>query len=219
MKNYRHIIWDWNGTLLDDSLVCYDILNRMLTKRGLPAVSKEEYEEKFGFPVIDYYLHVGFDFKKESYTTLAKEFIVEYDLHEIECPVRPEGITAITEFKRLGCRQSILSALEQSRLEIATNRLALQYYFDDLVGVTDYLAGGKIERGLQYIIDCECHSEDTLMIGDTPHDYEVASALKIDCALIPGGHASISRLRKTGAITYASITELMGDLFKGDNNV
>ncbi len=213
MKNYRHIIWDWNGTLLDDSLVCFDILNRMLVKRGLPAVSQEQYQEEFGFPVIDYYQRVGFDFEKESYTVLAKEFIDEYDLHEIECRVREEGIAAISEFKKRGYRQSILSALEQNRLHTATLRLSVQYYFDDLVGVSDYLAGGKVERGMQYIIGCnECNTAEILMIGDTPHDYEVASALNIDCALIPGGHASINRLRKTGAMTYASITELMGDI-------
>ncbi|MEI6519749.1 MAG: HAD hydrolase-like protein [bacterium] len=215
MKNYRHIIWDWNGTLLDDSRVCFDILNRMLARRGLSVVSQEQYEEEFGFPVIDYYTHVGFDFKKESYGTLAKEFIDEYDLHELECQVRADGIAAIAEFKNRGYRQSILSALEQSRLHTATLRLSLQHYFDDLVGVADYLAGGKIERGMQYIVGCNnCNAEEILMIGDTPHDYDVANALNIDCALIPGGHASINRLRNTGALIYTSINELMGDILK-----
>ncbi len=201
--------------MLDDSKVCFDIINRMLAKRGMPMVTQEKYQEEFGFPVIDYYHHVGFDFKKESYTSLAKEFIDEYDLHELECPVREGGITAITEFKKRGYRQSILSALEQNRLNIATKRLELQYYFDDLIGVTDYLAGGKIERGMQYIIGCkDCNIGEIIMIGDTPHDYEVASALNIDCALIPCGHASVNRLRNTGAIVYASITELMNDILK-----
>ena len=201
--------------MLDDSQVCFDILNRMLARRGLPTVSHAQYEEEFGFPVIDYYIQVGFDFKKESYDSLAKEFIVEYDLHEVECQVRTEGIAAIAEIKKRGYRQSILSALEQNRLHTATLRLSVQHYFDDLVGVIDYLAGGKIERGMQYIVGCNnCNAEEILMIGDTPHDYEVASALNIDCALIPGGHASINRLRKTGAFIYTSINELMGDILK-----
>ena len=28
---YEHIIWDWNGTLLDDLDVCVDVMNGLLT--------------------------------------------------------------------------------------------------------------------------------------------------------------------------------------------
>ncbi|MDH5646585.1 MAG: hypothetical protein OEZ01_11285, partial [Candidatus Heimdallarchaeota archaeon] len=33
---YEHIIWDWNGTLLDDAWLCVEIMNSMLAKR--PAI-------------------------------------------------------------------------------------------------------------------------------------------------------------------------------------
>ncbi len=29
----KHIIWDWNGTLLDDVKACVDAINNMLDKK------------------------------------------------------------------------------------------------------------------------------------------------------------------------------------------
>jgi len=76
---YRHLIWDWNGTLLDDAWLCRDIMNGQLRKRGLPTLSAERYEAIFDFPVEGYYRKVGFDWKKESFEEAGTEFIVEYE--------------------------------------------------------------------------------------------------------------------------------------------
>lgn len=79
MQKYTHIIWDWNGTLLDDVARCMAVINAMLEKRGLPALaSVDAYRSVFGFPVRDYYRRVGFDFGKEAFETLAAEYIELY---------------------------------------------------------------------------------------------------------------------------------------------
>ena len=45
------VIWDWNGTLLDDAPVCVAAINDMLRERSLPQLSAERYQEIFCFPV------------------------------------------------------------------------------------------------------------------------------------------------------------------------
>ena len=54
--------------------------------------------------------------------------------------------------------------------------------------------------------------EDTLMIGDTLHDAEVAEALGFDCLLFAGGHNSEWRLReKAGVIQdFGELNQLLG---------
>ena len=62
------ILWDWNGTLLDDVELCVDALNRLLVSFGYPQqYSLAEYREIFGFPIEDYYVRAGFDFSKDSF--------------------------------------------------------------------------------------------------------------------------------------------------------
>ena len=33
---YAHVIWDWNGTLLDDAWLCVDVMNGVLRAHDLP---------------------------------------------------------------------------------------------------------------------------------------------------------------------------------------
>ena len=52
----RCVIWDWNGTLLDDLQLCLRLLNEMLEEDGCPnRYDLAAYREIFGFPVVDYY--------------------------------------------------------------------------------------------------------------------------------------------------------------------
>ena len=67
MKKYNHIIWDWNGTLLDDRWLCVEAINQSLYKRKMPTLSESEYKDIFCFPVEDYYKNIGFDFEKEPF--------------------------------------------------------------------------------------------------------------------------------------------------------
>ena len=76
---YKNVVWDWNGTLLNDVKVGVNTLNDMLGRRGLPLLSVEDYKEKFGFPVIDFYDRVGFDMEKESFHELSVDFVETYD--------------------------------------------------------------------------------------------------------------------------------------------
>ena len=78
----KTIIWDWNGTLLDDADICLESINSMLKARNLPRLTLASYREVFTFPVIDYYKKVGFDFTREPWETVAMEFINKY-LHAL----------------------------------------------------------------------------------------------------------------------------------------
>ena len=72
------ILWDWNGTLLDDVEICRAVLNGMLGRRGIAPVSLDRYREIFTFPIREYYRLAGFDFSRESYETLAEEYMRIY---------------------------------------------------------------------------------------------------------------------------------------------
>ena len=78
MKSIKQIIWDWNGTLLDDAWLCVQSMNKVLQRRQMPELTSARYQEVFDFPVIKYYELLGFDFKKEPFTIVGTEFINEY---------------------------------------------------------------------------------------------------------------------------------------------
>lgn len=67
MKEYKHVIWDWNGTLLDDVQIAINSMNSLLRKRELPTLNNKTYRNIFTFPVKEYYSKLGFDFKVDSF--------------------------------------------------------------------------------------------------------------------------------------------------------
>ena len=62
----KYIIWDWNGTLIDDAWLFVEIMNEELKERMLPQINIQDYRQHFTFPVKKYYERLGFDFQKEN---------------------------------------------------------------------------------------------------------------------------------------------------------
>ena len=45
IKNKKKIIFDWNGTLVNDANIFVDVLNEILLSRNLPAINYKKYRE------------------------------------------------------------------------------------------------------------------------------------------------------------------------------
>lgn len=70
---YKHIIWEWNETLLDDVQACVDAINCMLEQRQLPSLSRQRYRDIFDFPVKGCYKTLGFDMPNEDWDSMTRE--------------------------------------------------------------------------------------------------------------------------------------------------
>lgn len=212
----NHIIWDWNGTLLDDAADCVTILNLLLARRHLPLVSMEDYQRDFGFPVIDFYRQIGFTFEDESYEKVSEEYIGEYLAITDRLPLRREAYEILGIFAAAGLQQHVLSALRQDLLEEHITRRGIRSHFTSVRGLNDLLAAGKVENGLRLMQEQGIQPGETLFVGDTVHDYEVAREMGIDaCILIHGGHQHPNRLQQTGAMTMHNLGEVAQWILNG----
>lgn len=211
-KPYTHLIWDFNGTILDDVQLCIQCVNDMLAARGLDVIPSEAaYREIFGFPIDDYYTRLGFDFEKEDYdTVLAPEWVAKYLAGEGDCVVMPGVRETIQAVKTLGIPQVVLSAsnLEQLRGQLA--RLGLLDEFEEVIGLDNIHARSKKAQALEWMA-AHPHARP-LFVGDTEHDAAVADAVEADCLLYTGGHQSAERLSACGKILIAEIPRLLNHL-------
>ncbi len=213
MKAYTHIIWDFNGTILDDVQVSIDSANRLLAAHSLPIIGTvEDYREKFGFPIIDYYRRMGFDFEVTPYADLAVEWVAYYMEYQKEASLFKDIPEVLKKLKEKGISQIILSATEVNMLEGQVRELGIREYFDTLLGLSNIHAYSKTEIGRGWI---EAHPEAVpLMIGDTDHDAQVAEAMGIDCVLLACGHQKRSHLEKCKCLFVAdSAAEAMERIF------
>ncbi|MBI5960065.1 MAG: HAD family hydrolase [Chloroflexi bacterium] len=209
-SHYKHVIWDWNGTLFDDAWLCVEIMNGLLVKRGLPPLSLERYQSLFDFPVIDYYRRVGFDFAVDSFENLSNEFIGEYQRRMLECQLRPQTREVLEGIQQLGLTQSILSAMKQEMLDEMIEHFALTRYFADVVGISDHHAAGKIDSARRWMAKQAVSPADMVFVGDTTHDYEVAQELGVTCWSIASGHHSEERLAALSGRVIEALPALLG---------
>lgn len=205
---YTHVIWDWNGTLFDDVDWCVKVMAQMLAAHDIAPMDLKKYRAVFGFPISDYYQKIGYDFNKIPFDVLSREFIARY--HENDTGGSPlqfgvEAILAVIREK--GISQVVLSASRTDNLMAQVARFDILEYFDEVVGISDIHAASKLEAGRAYMRRAK--PEKALFIGDTLHDFEVATALGADCMLFSGGHQSRERLERCGVPVLDVLAEVI----------
>ncbi len=209
MPKYKYIIWDWNGTILDDLQLNFEVENTLLSRRGRRLIRDiDEYHEKFQFPIIKFYESLDFDLENERFEDIAREYVLEFDERFYELETFTDAESAIRDFKFKGIEQVILSQTEQRWLEKQVAFHEMDYLFTELLGARDIYVKGKVGIALEWITKNNIDTSQVLMVGDTLHDFEVAETIGCDCILIARGHQSKERLLETGAPVLDSIEEL-----------
>jgi len=206
--NYRHIIWDWNGTLLDDKWLCIESISSLLASRNLPPLDNEKYDRIFRFPVREYYRAAGFDFTNEPFEVPAMEFIRLYDHRKKECRLHRGALRILELFYQMGCTQYLLSASETGILNEMAMHFGIARYFSQIRGLDNHYAHGKADLGLELVESIKAQGDSIIMIGDTCHDKEVADLLGIPAVLCSNGHFPKERLLGCGALVIRDLEEL-----------
>jgi phosphoglycolate phosphatase len=194
LDRYRHLIWDWYGTLLDDLELTMDIVNGLLRARGLPVLDLDRYHAVFDFPVRNYYAAIGLDVSDESFRLLCAEFISEYERRRFEARLHAGAEAILDAVRASGLTQSILSAYKHETLNEIVEHFGLTSRFDRVCGLDNIYAHSKVELGRACLASLGIDPREVLMIGDTLHDYDVAEAMGASSLLVAHGHHPLDRL-------------------------
>lgn len=202
---YKYIIWDWNGTLLNDAGAAMSSVNDMLKERNMPPLDMKRYRECIGVPIIKFYEKV-FDLENEDYEEILKAYNEGYLRHLENTALSDGAEEALEYFKSKGCTQLIVSSSNNEQLTTNIRKYGIYDYFDAILGASDYLATSKIDRAIKYL-EKQCDGK-VLVIGDLVHDAEMAKEIGADCILLSTGHEMRERLDKTGLRIIDSLKEI-----------
>lgn len=194
LEGYDHIIWDWNGTLLDDVAVCIDVVSIFLREEGLPIPDQERYREIFGFPIKEYYQRLGFSFEHASFEDLADRYMAIYDQRARGAALHDGVPDVLSAVAARGQDQSILTAAAEWHVLEMLDHFDIARNFRHVFGVADNMAASKEGRGKELVATATHKARGTLLIGDTDHDLEVGRELGVDVLLVAHGHQSHERL-------------------------
>jgi len=206
-----YLIWDWNGTLLDDVDAAVNALNRMLAARSLPLTDRTFYRAHFNFPVRPFYSLLGMD-PDHDWEAICEDFhafIAAEPQH-----LRADTRAALARARAGGLGQSILSALRQDLLLRDTAREGVRAFFEEIYGVDNLDGASKRARGYELleVLKPRLADRPLYFLGDTLHDAEVGTALGATVILVAGGHQSAERLAASGCFVAPSLVAAVDEI-------
>lgn len=205
----KTIIWDYNGTILDDVDLTYQVEQVMLKERSMKTYTMTEYKDMFCFPVIEYYYKMGYTFIDETYDAVSDEFTRLYDAGFDQCRLADGFTTLIEKAIEMGYRNIIVSAAKQDKLQAQCKTLGIAKYFDVISGTDDLYGGSKIEKANAVMKAYAIDPSQCMYIGDTDHDMDTAEAMGIQHVILTAqGHQSRHILEKKCANVVDSLKEI-----------
>ena len=202
------VIWDFNGTLINDVLTAVCSVNDTLKKCNLPLTNVEEYRRNMDMPITKYY-EKHFDMSCVSFDFLSQEYHRGFEkYHHLLTPALGAAET-VKQLHNRGIRQCVVSSFEQNRLMQLLEEFAFLPYLDGVCGAADNDCVSKIERGCRWIKEQGIDPKTALVVGDLSHDCELAQALNAPCLLFSGGHQDKERLQDCGAVVIDDLREVL----------
>src|SRR4029453_2017638 len=123
----RHLVWDWNGTLLDDQVAVVAAVNDALARLGLAPIDADGYRSNFTRPVERFYEQVaGRAISAEEWHSLDAAYHDSYLARVGRLPLAPDARAGLAAAEAAGLTQSLLS----------------MWRHDDLVPLGERVGGG-----------------------------------------------------------------------------
>ncbi len=192
--NWNYVLWDWNGTIIDDLVYNFNIVNTLLLEKCLAPISLEEYRKKFCFPIKKFYDEIGLKCNTSEYEVIANKYQILYEskIKEIELSYRIKELMAFLH--EINIKQFLFTSSNKSTL---MTQLALYTgivpLIDGIICQNNNLGIGKAElfyrwKMEQGIIDCS----SIVIIGDTYYERDIATNFGADSILIKSGHQNVN---------------------------
>lgn len=208
MKEYKVIIWDFNGTLIDDINAALASVNDMLLRRNLPIINYEQYASFVDTPIIKFYEHIFDDLYSMDFNVIAEEFNKGYEKHLPQKAVMANAHEVLEYFNSKGKLQTVISATHIDKVNKRLAEFGLTGYFDKILAHNNLIAEDKTHLAVGYFKEKGIAPSEAVVIGDCVADFKMAETLGCDCILTTQGHQSRKEFEETTATIIDSLIEL-----------
>ena len=198
---YKNIIWDWNGTILNDTPVAFEATNILLERFDYPTITLEFYRDNIDTPIVNFYSKI-FDLNKHDVKMLDDEWGAMYNQLSDKIQLHAGVEEMLSTFANNNINQIILSAFKTNEITKYARKFSIEHYFENVLETQNIVMESKTVRGRRYMQEHGFVPEQTVYIGDTIHDYDTARGLGVDCILFSGGQQSPRLLKQYGVPVY-----------------
>lgn len=202
----KHLVWDWNGTLLDDLGLVVEATNACLATVAGPTITAEEHRRDFRRPIQEYYIQVlGRDVPYEEFVALDDAFHDAYRAGMAHVRLAPDALDAMA---RWAGTQSLLSMFFHDELLVEVSRHGLSSRLSRVDGLRGTVGGHRKATYLAaHLSALEVPAGDAVLIGDSVDDGDAATSVGAACVLYTGGFTDAALLKATGLPVASTLLE------------
>ncbi|MFC0628857.1 HAD family hydrolase [Kribbella deserti] len=203
-----HIVWDWNGTLLNDNDAVLAAVNDVCAGFGRPALTLEQWREVYMRPVLKCYEQVlARTFTAAEWAEVDRLYHQRYDQLFSTCALAEGAVDLLKAWRDSGRTQSLLSMWFHNQLVPAVADFGLDDLFQRVDGLRSEVGGdSKAEHLAQHIEAQGLNPASVVLIGDVVDDALAAAEVGTGCILVTTGVMSRTSLVSTGAPVADSLT-------------
>ncbi|WP_405116073.1 HAD hydrolase-like protein [Micromonospora sp. NBC_01405] len=201
-----HLVWDWNGTLLNDLDLVVAATNAVFASMGGPTVSADEHRVRFRRPIADYYAEVlGRAVDDAAFGELDRIFHDAYRSGLTTCVLADDAAVAMAAWPG---GQSLLSMWFHDELVPAVHTHGLTDRFARVDGLRATVGGDRKAESLErHLTELGINGRDVVLIGDSIDDADAAESVGGRAVLYTGGFTDQARLRASGHPVADTLTE------------
>ncbi len=201
-----HLVWDWNGTLLDDLSLVVEATNASLALFGAGPTTADAHRREFRRPVSAYYADVlGRPVDEAEFGRLDRVFHEVYARGLPACALTADAAGALAAWTD---SQSLLSMWFHDELVPVVDRYGLRGYFARVDGLRATIGGGpKAPHLAAHLAALGRSGPECVLIGDSVDDAAAAEAVGAACVLYTGGFTDRDRLAATGHPVAETLTD------------
>ena len=216
LVQYKTVIFDLDGTLLDTLDDLHASTNYALAKHGLPARTKDEVRQFVGNGIRNLIrLAVMPHTSNELIDTVHATFDKHYSAHHLDRTAPYAGIVELVEQLR---KAGITCCVVSNKGDYAVQPL-VEHFFP---GLFDFVCGEREKDGIRRkpwpdtVLACmnavgssplEC-----VYVGDSEVDVKTANNAGIPCIIVLWGFRDEDYLRKQGATTFAGTVDELKEM-------
>lgn len=195
------IVFDWNGTLLDDANAVLQTINAILSRFSRAAVDMHTFREEFELPlsVLLRNLNMSEDEIELVHSNDSAIFHDTYEFLASGAALRKGVRNVLLTARQQAIQTLILSNHIVEPIRAQVRRHGIESHVTDILAfesrATQFRSMSKEDRLRQYMLINDLFPDRTVVIGDMPVETEIARNLGLISVSIVGGFASEARLR------------------------
>jgi phosphoglycolate phosphatase-like HAD superfamily hydrolase len=205
----RHIVWDWNGTLLDDNEAVVAAVNAVCAAYGRSEITLAQWRAAFRRPISETYEELlERQLSERDWEVIDAAYHREYNGLVKDLALVHDAEAALRAWREAGGTQSLLSMWFHDDLVALTAELGIAHEFVRIDGLREGTGGASKAAYLKaHLAELDVDPREATLIGDVSDDAHAAAGAGISCVLLTTGISTPEALAATGVPVVDSISE------------